>query len=51
MLGIVVVVGLFSLGFAFQDPSNIASWATAFAMVCLAIVQVIRLRELNKHDT
>jgi len=51
MLGIAVVLGLTSLVFAFRDPSNIAPWTTAFAMVCLATVQVIRLRELNKRDT
>ena len=49
LLATAVVIGLASLRLAFLEPSRVGPWATAFGMSCVAVAQVIRLRELNKH--
>jgi membrane associated rhomboid family serine protease len=49
LLGASVVIGLASLALGFRDPSSFGAWGTAVGMACLAIAQIIRLRDLNKR--
>jgi hypothetical protein len=49
LLGAAGVIGLASLALAFRDPSSFGAWGTAIAMACLALAQLIRLRDLNKR--
>lgn len=51
LLAVALVVGLASFALALLEPSHVGPWATAFGMSCMAVAQVIRLRELNKRGT
>lgn len=45
LLALAVVVGLAALVLALMNPSMVSAWLTAFAMACVAGVQVLNLRK------
>ncbi|MDG4824721.1 hypothetical protein O7635_22955 [Asanoa sp. WMMD1127] len=50
LLAVAAVAGLASLALGLLEPARVTPWAIAFAMSCLVLAQLMRLRELRKRD-